>query len=673
MAQSVTVLGSMNLTNQPLLSRHGRYTHEYYVTKARAALAAGNATKAAFATAQDVIDHQAAVQAKIEDIFGVFPNPRSALNAVTTDTLVRTGYVIEKVHFDSEPGLIISANFYIPDGASGGSPVPCVVLACGHTTTGKAGTTYQTYAQSWAKLGFACLIFDCIGQGERKQYTSNSAVSEHLQMGRQAPLTGRSLAGQMAYDASRAVDYVLSRAEVDSNNILSTGQSGGGTQSVWLTAVDSRITASAPSCFTTEFARNLTNELYADHEQTPNDILLNNFDLDDLLLLRAPKPLVLLGQELDYFDRRGLEAIHARLLSAYTLLGAASNLSLSIGPTDHLLSKENREVAYSFFNLHANGGGALIEPAAAVEAESTLFVAGGNVSNVGSGYLRTVMAAEATAQAAARGTPTGATLLSRIETVMRFPNISRAAPPDYRVHEFYNTFTFTNYPKRYGCVLQVETEPGIIVPLYRHYYDSTWHAPLRDVTPGTRAILYCAHRSADQESIINQRPAPLNAALTTEPNTELFMMDSRISGECKPHLLSTYGEDFLSQHAAMFGETMLGKLVWDTLRCIDLLGSYGYTDIYLIGYWESAIQSALAAALDTRVTKCALTNTLTRFEACAKASPEQQAWTSARLPRDVLQYFDLPDVYAELTSRLGANFTSTSPFGAWLSNPSGEF
>lgn len=678
MALSVSVLGGVNLTNQPLLSRMGRYVHEYYVTKIRAASAAGIATKAAFANATDVNNHRAAVLAKMGDVFGPAfgPSPpaRGALNPVVLSSLTRTGYTIEKVVYDSEPGLKVSGNLYLPAGASPSSKVPGAVGMCGHVPSGKASDSYQTFGRSLALMGIACIVIDCLGQGERKQYASNSTVTEHVILGRQMPLVGRTLAGQQAYDASRAVDYLYSRSDIDTAHIGAIGNSGGGTQCVWLTALDSRITMSAPSCFTTEFRRNLENELWADHEQTPNDILLNNFDLDDLLLLHAPKPMILLGQELDYFDLRGLTAIYDRLLSAYTLLGSPGNLAISVGPYDHGFKIAQREAAYSFFNLHAFGGGAVTEPVRTNDTEATLLCTStGQVADEPGGlYMRDIMTAEAAAQATARGTPSGATLISRVESVLKMPSISRATPPDYRVLEFYQNHSSPNYPKRFGCAFQVETEAGIVVPLYRHYDVSSWHAPLRAVTPGTRAIVYLAHRSNDQEMVINQRPTPLLAALTAEPTAELFGIDMRMHGETKPLYNADHAEDFYAQHARMCGEELLGKQVWDVLRCIDLIDSYGYSDIYLIGYWESAIQAALVALLDTRCTTVRLFNALTRWEACAKALPNQMAWTTLRLPHGVLAEFDLPDVYAELTSRLGAQFTNTAQFGAWLSNP-GEF
>src|SRR5690606_22172178 len=138
------------------------------------------------------------------------------------------------------------------------------------STEGKAGGTYQSFAQGLARQGYVCLIFDPISQGERLQYlgdegksTVGPGVSEHLKAGNQQLLVGEFLGTWRAWDGIRALDYLLTRDEVDPDRVGITGNSGGGTMTTWLCGLEPRWSMAAPSCFVTSFRRNLENELPA--------------------------------------------------------------------------------------------------------------------------------------------------------------------------------------------------------------------------------------------------------------------------------------------------------------------------------------------------------------------------------------------------------------------------
>ena len=140
--------------------------------------------------------------------------------------------------------------------------------ACGHTVNGKASETYQSFAQGLARLGYVVLIFDPVGQGERLEYANKEwsprprpGVEEHLYAGNQQFLVGEFIGAWMAWDGIRALDYLLSRKEVDPRHIGVTGNSGGGTQTTWLCGLEQRWTMAAPNCFITTYRRDLENEL----------------------------------------------------------------------------------------------------------------------------------------------------------------------------------------------------------------------------------------------------------------------------------------------------------------------------------------------------------------------------------------------------------------------------
>src|SRR5690606_5435135 len=107
---------------------------------------------------------------KIRQCFGPEPK-RTPLNPRTTGIVEREDYTIEKIIFESRPNFPVTANLYLPKNIT--TPRPGVVGTCGHSTNGKAAEAYQSFAQGLAKLGYVCLIFDPIGQGERLQYVKD--------------------------------------------------------------------------------------------------------------------------------------------------------------------------------------------------------------------------------------------------------------------------------------------------------------------------------------------------------------------------------------------------------------------------------------------------------------------------------------------------------------------
>src|SRR5579884_2557327 len=115
---------------------------------------------------------------------------RTPLNQRTTGAFEREAYRVEKLVYESRPGLHIPANLYIPK--SGAPPYPGVLFQMGHTLNGKAGDTYQKCCQGLARLGYLVLAFDPMGQGERIYYPGESptrsrlgADEEHTYAGRQ--------------------------------------------------------------------------------------------------------------------------------------------------------------------------------------------------------------------------------------------------------------------------------------------------------------------------------------------------------------------------------------------------------------------------------------------------------------------------------------------------------
>ena len=200
-----------------------------------------------------------------------------------------------------------------------------------------------------------------------------TGTAEHNYAGIQQVLVGERFGTWRAWDGIRALDYLLTREEVDPRHLGITGNSGGGTMTTWLCGLDDRWTMAAPSCFVTELRRNMENELGADMEQIPPRALALGLDHEDFLAALAPKPVIILAKEKDYFDARGNEAAYERLKRLYRLLGAEDNVAYFIGPTYHGYSQENREAMYRWFNRCTGISDARTEPKLVMEKEETLW------------------------------------------------------------------------------------------------------------------------------------------------------------------------------------------------------------------------------------------------------------------------------------------------------------
>ena len=157
----------------------------------------------------------------IREAFGPLPERRRSTPRVTK-VVERDAYKIENVIFESRPGFLVTANLYIPKGRT--FPLPGVVGSCGHSDNGKAIEAYQSFCQGLARLGYVVLIFDPIGQGERLQYVDaqpgsperGTGTREHIYAGNQQFLVGEFFGTWRAWDGIRALDYLLTRKEVDS-------------------------------------------------------------------------------------------------------------------------------------------------------------------------------------------------------------------------------------------------------------------------------------------------------------------------------------------------------------------------------------------------------------------------------------------------------------------------
>lgn len=651
------------------LNRFPRAVQEWHVRRVRAAERRGEELRAKLKAKEDAEAYVKSVRERIMKCFGPFPE-RTPLNAKVTGKLERDAYTIEKVVFESRPGFYVTANLYVPHAAKK-RKLPGVIGTCGHSTNGKAEPAYQSFAQGLARMGYVVLIFDPIGQGERVQYAHvekehrpGVGVGEHLLAGNQQFLVGEFFGSWRAWDGIRALDYLLSRPEVDSKHVGVTGNSGGGTMTTWLCGVEPRWTMAAPSCFVTTFRRDLENELPQDTEQCPPRAIALGLDHSDFLAAMAPKPVIILAKEKDYFDARGAEEAHRRLKHLYKLLGAEENAGLFIGPTAHGYTLENREAMYRWFNQATGVSDTKAEPKITVEKEQDLWSApGGKVSDLKSRTVFSLTSDKAKRLGAQRkafqkfGTVPATSLSDKIAAILKLPKCGR--PPDYRI---LRPVANRKYPKPHATTYAVETEEPAVAVVYRLSDTPHVSRPPKDAGP---AILYVSHHSADAEL----RDEPLLAELVkAEPKAAFYAMDTRGVGESRPdtcggpnQFLTPYGSDyFYAIYGIMLDRPYVGQKTFDVLRVLDWLKDIGHKEVHLLAKGWGAIPATFAAVLAEMVRRVTLKNALTSYSDVAGS--ESYSWPLSSFVPDVLKSFDLPECYKVLEAKklkqlepLGAN------------------
>lgn len=643
--------------------RFSRMVHEYYVAKVRGIEKRSMARKSALSTKAEAEAYVAEVRERIAKTFAPMPKEKTPLNAKVTGILDRDGYTVEKVIFESRPKFFVTANLYLPKERPGGK-VPGVVGSCGHSNNGKCAEAYQGFAQGLARLGTACLIFDPIGQGERSQYVDaagtlliKGSTTEHNHAGNQMELVGEFLGSWRAWDGIRALDYLLSRPEIDPRHVGITGNSGGGTMSTWLIGLERRWTMGAPACFVTTWRRNLENELPQDNEQCPPRALAYELDHDDFLAAMAPRPVIILAQSRDYFDARGSEETYGRLRHLYRLLGAEEHVKLHIGPDEHGYSQPNREAMYRFFNsLTGASDAAAAEPAIVVEEDKTLQCTptGQVVLDPGSKTVFAFTKAKAERLKAAReAKPLAADKLREaVAESLRLPERDPAKAPDYRILRAYGPKR--GYPKEHWIHYAVESEPGIHA-VCTVLFDAP-HVSQLPAAPegGGKVLLWIGEQSSDAE--LREDPSLSELASTLAPGTLLVACDIRGVGESLPvtagnQPLSYYGADyFYAAYANMLGKPYLGGKTHDVLRVVDLLASRGWNEIHLAAKGKATLAAGLAAFLDDRVKRVTLNQRLESWHSIATG--EHYQWPLSHMLFGVLRTWDLPDVWKALESKM---------------------
>lgn len=301
---------------------------------------------------------QGELRQKLLEMIGGLPDRKTELRPQVTGRIQLNGFFIEKVIFQSLPGVYVTALVYVPE--DGGKKHAAVLVPAGHSSNGKIH--YQALCQRLVQRGYVVISWDPIGQGERSQFWDakagksryNLICAEHAVMGNLAYLAGANLARWEIWDGMRAVDYLLTRPDVDAERISITGTSGGGFQTTLIAAIDERIKVVIPSCYITALPMRVANRIFVDPDSDPEQdlagMVANGLDHPGLLLLMYPRPVLVGAAVLDFFPIEGTRKTVREVRELYERFGHGERISMVESYNGHEYSLQNQEAALGFLD-----------------------------------------------------------------------------------------------------------------------------------------------------------------------------------------------------------------------------------------------------------------------------------------------------------------------------------
>ncbi|HOJ31611.1 MAG TPA: acetylxylan esterase [bacterium] len=330
-------------------------------SRSEEAFASGDEKHRSIKTLDQLRQWQKFIRANFIKNIGILPDSNSPLKAEITGKIVEKHFTIEKIIFQSRPSVYVSSNLYIPSNIK--KPVPVVLFLSGHDQQAKHSDGYQFVRRCLAQAGLAVFAIDPIGQGERMSYYEEKAgrttigwgVPEHDYAGTQTLLVGDCIARYFVHDAMRAIDYLETRKEIDAKRIGITGHSGGGTQSSLLMICDERISAAAPGTFIMDRKSYMYCGGAQDAEQIWPKMSAIGFDHQDILLMMAPKPVLVLAVTSDFFPIEGTRQTVKKVKRFWEMAGKPDNIQLVEDSCTHMYSIKHAIAATEFFTFHLSG------------------------------------------------------------------------------------------------------------------------------------------------------------------------------------------------------------------------------------------------------------------------------------------------------------------------------
>ena len=571
-----------------------------------------------------------ALRRALREITGPYP-PRTTLNARTVRSAPRNGYRVESVVFESRPDFYVTANLYVPDHVS--ARRPGIVMPRGHFDPDRMAGDYLQIAFDLVREGFVVLSYDPVGQGPRRQQWAEpggqfdglfSTSLEHALIGSKLALLGESSAGWQIRDAMSAVDYLLTRDEVDPKRIGCADHSDNGSESALFCAVDSRV-----SCAVLHSARfghrrppDRTTWIVVDdtQEYMPNAAAFG-IDVCETFAALVPTPLLVLRENQD----AGFAAAIDHLQERYRRAGRPEAFAVrTAGAEPDWPARLRMDTAAWFARWFGTG------PAAGREAD---VAPGAGLREVCPGKSVHTLIRE---KSAAMRPP--AVSAARLREIIK-PIPAAGGPP-----------LVLNSTESQGLrvdLIQIPSEPGIRLPARL----------VHPAVPNGKVVIYVAGDVTPLDAVTGdedyQPPPPdRTPEAIAARGFRVLAVDVRGIGAMAPRIprrgFRVPYQQLMNRDMAFnlmawsLGDSLLAMRVRDVLRAVDAAGSLG--EVHLAGRDMGAVWALFAAALDSRIRRVVTVNGLLSWRSMVENDRFLQA--SSQIHWGILQDLDLPQLAA---------------------------
>jgi cephalosporin-C deacetylase-like acetyl esterase len=297
-------------------------------------------------------------------MLGLWPLPeKTPLHAAITARREHDGIVLENLHFQSRPGLYVTANLYRPKEVT--TRLPTILYLCGHADHGRDGnkSAYQDQGLWFAHHGYVCLILDTLQLGEIPgRHHGTYGIRANRDKNGQAETRcwwhsrGYTPAGVECWNGVRAIDYLLTRPEVDPERLGVTGISGGGAATFWVAAADERLKCAVPVSGMSDLESYVKHKVINGHCDCM--FLYNTYQWEwtTIAALIAPRPLLFANSDNDsIFPMDGNRRIIARLRKLYGWYGKPELVEEYVSQGGHAYRPDLRVAAFKWLNKHLKG------------------------------------------------------------------------------------------------------------------------------------------------------------------------------------------------------------------------------------------------------------------------------------------------------------------------------
>jgi dienelactone hydrolase len=285
------------------------------------------------------------------DMLGLWPIPeKTPLKVTITKTFEHEGVVIDNLHYQSKPGLYVTANLYRPKNPPE-KKLPAVLYVCGHSGRGRDGnkSAFQDHGMWFASNGYVCMVLDTLQLGEIAGIHHGTYNKDRWWW----HATGYSPAGVEAWNGIRGIDYLVSRPDVDGERIAVTGISGGGAVTFWIAAADDRVKVAVPVSGMSDLESYVKNKVVNGHCDCMFVYNTYQWDWTTIAALVAPRPMLFANSDNDkIFPMDGNRRIIEKLRKLYKMYGKDDLVDEYVSEGGHAYRPDLRVAIFKFINKH---------------------------------------------------------------------------------------------------------------------------------------------------------------------------------------------------------------------------------------------------------------------------------------------------------------------------------